>query len=355
MSKYWSELAKRLTPYTPGEQPQDKKYIKLNTNENPYPPSPRVIEAIKNFDGDLLKLYPDPAGNMLCNTIAQYYNLKKEQIFVGNGSDEVLAFTFMAFFDPDKPILFPDITYSFYPVYSSIFDIEYQLVELDSDFNIPIEEFNSENGGIIFPNPNAPTGKYLPLDAVKEILDNNPNQVVVIDEAYIDFGGESAVSLIPNYPNLLVIQTLSKSRSLAGLRVGFAMGQEELIEGLNRIKNSINSYTLDKIALIGAVEAFNDQQYFLKNVERVIATRESVVARLKELGFNVLDSKGNFLFISHPTLPASTLYSLLKERGILVRHFAKPRIDNFLRVSIGTDEEMDRFIKSLLRLLVQIN
>lgn len=351
MSKYWSDLARRLIPYTHGEQPQDKKYIKLNTNENPYPPSPRVIEAIKNFDGDLLKLYPDPAGNMLCNTIAQYYNLKKEQIFVGNGSDEVLAFTFMAFFDPGKPILFPDITYSFYPVYSSIFNIEYQSVELDSDFNIPIEEFNRENGGIIFPNPNAPTGKYLPLDAVIEILDNNPNQVVVIDEAYIDFGGESAANLIPNYPNLLVIQTLSKSRSLAGLRVGFAMGQEELIEGLNRIKNSINSYTLDQVAMIGAVEAFNDQQYFLKNVKRVIATRESVTVRLKELGFNVLDSKGNFLFISHSIIPASMFYSLLKERGILVRHFAKPRIDNFLRVSIGTDEEMNSFLKSLREII----
>jgi len=351
MSKYWSELAKKLIPYVPGEQPQGKKYIKLNTNENPYPPSPRVIDAIKKVDSELLKLYPDPTGNQLSTTIARYYSLKKEQIYVGNGSDEVLAFTFMAFFDPDKPILFPDITYSFYSVYSSIFKIEYQLVELDSDFNIPINKFNRENGGIIFPNPNAPTGKYLPLDAIKEILDNNSNQVVVIDEAYIDFGGESAACLIPEYPNLLVIQTLSKSRSLAGLRVGFAMGQEELIEGLNRIKNSINSYTLDRLALIGAEEAFNDQHYFLKSVERVITTRESVAVQLKELGFKVLDSKGNFLFINHPSLPAIELYTQLKERGILVRHFPKPRIDNFLRVSIGTDDEMASFIERIIEII----
>lgn len=351
MSKYWSELTRRLTPYIPGEQPLDKKYIKLNTNENPYPPSPRVVEAIKNFDSEVLKLYPDPAGNMLCNTIAQYYNLKKEQVFVGNGSDEVLAFTFMAFFDPDKPILFPDITYSFYQVYSNLFNIEYRFVELDSEFNIPVKELSRENGGIIFPNPNAPTGKYLPLEVIKEILDNNPNQVVVIDEAYIDFGGESAASLIPNYPNLLVIQTLSKSRSLAGLRVGFAMGQEELIEGLNRIKNSINSYTLDRLALIGAVEAFNDQQYFLENIKKVIVTRESVAARLKDLEFKVIDSMGNFLFISHSSIPAIELYRQLKEKGILVRHFAKPRIDNFLRVTIGTDEEMDSLMKSMSEII----
>lgn len=347
MSKYWSEAIRNIEPYIPGEQPMDKKYIKLNTNENPYPPSARVIEAIKQASNESLRLYPDPDCNELREAIAKYYKIKKEEVFIGNGSDELLAFSFLAFFSPDNPILFPDITYSFYPVFSALFNIDYKLVPLDEKFAIPLEMFFEQNGGIIFPNPNAPTGRYLALDAIEKILRNNINRVVIIDEAYIDFGGESAVGFIQRYPNLLILQTLSKSRSLAGLRVGFALGHEKLIEGLNRVKNSINSYTLDRIALIGAREAFNDDTYFQETRSKVISTRENVSKKLKELGFNVITSKANFIFISHPIWHATNLYQQLREKYIFVRYFKKPRIDNYLRVSIGTDEEMKYFLKAI--------
>ncbi|MFW5992270.1 MAG: histidinol-phosphate transaminase [Halanaerobiaceae bacterium] len=345
MSIYWSKLTKKVVPYVPGEQPKDKKYVKLNTNENPYPPSPRVIRAIRQAANENLKLYPDPTCEELKVTIADYYNVEQNQVFIGNGSDEVLAFSFMAFFDSD--IIFPVITYSFYPVYANLFNINYRTVPLNEDFSIPVEELSTVNGGVIFPNPNAPTGKYLSLEKIKEILDRNTEQVVIIDEAYIDFGGESAVGLIDKYPNLLVVQTLSKSRALAGLRIGYAFGQQHLIEGLDRIKNSFNSYTLDRIALAGAKEAIKDEEYFLKIRTKVINTREQVSEELRRIGFKVVDSKTNFLFISHPEVQAEDLFYQLKQKGILVRYFNKSGIDNYLRVSIGKDKDMDLFLQTL--------
>ena len=351
MSKYWSEITKEIKPYVPGEQPKDKTYIKLNTNENPYPPSERVIEAIKNTANEKLKLYPEPTVEKLRDTIGEYYSLKNTQVFVGNGSDEVLAFAFMAFFNPGETIIFPDITYSFYPVYANLFKINYNLISLNNDFSIPIESFSEKNSGIIFPNPNAPTGKYIDIKYIEEILKQNIDKVVIIDEAYIDFGGISSSKLINKYPNLLVIQTLSKSRSLAGLRVGFALGHEDLIEGLNRIKNSINSYTIDTLALYGAIEAIKDEGYFEETRTKIINTRERISNELKNMGFNVIESKANFVFISHSSVNAEELLIKLKEKGILVRYFSSPRIDNFLRVSIGTDKEMDAFIKGVKEIL----
>ncbi|WEK55997.1 MAG: histidinol-phosphate transaminase [Candidatus Cohnella colombiensis] len=351
MSKYWSNLTANLQPYIPGEQPKDQKYIKLNTNENPYPPSPRVIEAIKQAANDDLRLYPDPTCQQLCDTIAQYYGLRSNQVFVGNGSDEILAFVFPAFFNPSQKILFPDITYSFYPVYAQLYGQTYETVAVDEAFNIHAEHYCVPNGGIVIPNPNAPTAEYMTLPALRTILDANRDQVVVVDEAYIDFGGQSAITYINEYPNLLVVQTLSKSRSLAGLRVGMAYGHEDLIEGLNRIKNSFNSYTLDRLALAGAIAAFEDEAYFEETTAKVIATREWSVNHLRELGFHVIESKANFVFASHPQALAADLFKQLKEKGILVRYFNKPRIDQFLRISIGTDEEMEALISALHSLL----
>lgn len=351
MSKFWSKVACRLEPYVPGEQPKDKTYVKLNTNENPYPPSPQVLEAMKQAVNENLRLYPTPTCDELRACIAQYHALSKEQVFVGNGSDELLAFVFLAFFNPGSPILFPDITYSFYPVYATLFQIDYELVPLDEDFSLPIEPFFAQNGGVIFPNPNAPTGKYIALPAIEAILRKNTEQVVVVDEAYIDFGGESAVKLINKYPNLLVVQTLSKSRGLAGLRVGFAMGHEALIEGLNRVKNSINSYTLDRVALAGAMASFKDEEYFQAVRRKVITTREKTITSLKELGFMVIPSQANFIFISHRSNSAGNLYQQLREQGILVRYFNKPRISNFLRVSIGSDEEMASLLQTLAKII----
>lgn len=355
MSKYWSEITKKIMPYTPGEQPKDKKYVKLNTNECPYPPSPKVIDAIKTAANENLRLYPDPNCDDLRDTIAEYYGLEKNQVFVGNGSDEVLAFSFMAFFNPGGPILFPDITYSFYPVYAGLFNIDFEVVYLDEEFNVPIDKFYKNNGGIVISNPNAPTAKFMSVESTKHILNRNLESVVIIDEAYVDFGGESAISLINEYPNLLVIQTLSKSRSLAGLRVGFALGQKELIDGLDRIKNSFNSYTLDRLALIGAIEAIKDEEYFEETRLKIIETREKVSAKLIEMGFRVTDSKANFVFISHTIVHASILFKELREKGILVRYFNKPRIDNYLRVSIGTDEEMNCFLKAVNEIIKAYN
>lgn len=347
VSKFWSRIARDIEPYVPGEQPRERKYIKLNTNENPYPPSPKVLEAIKQAADESLRLYPDPCCNDLRQTAADYFGLKKEQVFVGNGSDEVLAFSFMAFFDPGKPILFPDITYSFYPVYSQLFNLDYRLIPLNEGFEIPVEQFYEQNGGVIIPNPNAPTSNFLELEAIKEIIEHNSESVVIIDEAYIDFGGESAVKLINEFSNLLVIHTLSKSRSLAGLRVGFAMGQKELIEGLERIKDSINSYTLDRLALAGAKEAILDEEYFQQTRKKIMITRERITEALRNKGFQVIDSRANFIFVAHPAFPGKYLFEQLREKGILVRYFNKPRIDNFLRVSIGTDGEMDIFLKEI--------
>lgn len=347
MSKYWSNKVKSLKPYVPGEQPKDKKYIKLNTNENPYAPSPKVMQAIKEAANSDLKLYPDPEVDSLRVTIASYYGLTKDEIFIGNGSDEVLGFSFMAFFNPGEPILFPDISYSFYKVYANLFDIDYNLVSLDEDFNIPIDKFLEKNGGIVIANPNAPTGKYIELEKLEKLIKNNLDSVVIIDEAYVDFGGESSVKLIKDYPNLLVVQTLSKSRSLAGLRVGFAMGNKELITALNMVKNSINSYTIDRLALVGARAAFEDKNYFEDTRKKVIKTREKTVGDLKKIGFKVIDSKANLIFISHPKIYAEVLFKELRDNGILVRYFKDERIDNYLRVSIGTDDEMDKFVETL--------
>lgn len=351
MSKFWSETVKKIEPYVPGEQPRDRKYIKINTNENPYPPSPKVIEAIRKAADDRLKLYPDPTCDVLKGALAQYYGVEKEQVFVGNGSDEILAFSFQAFFNPGNPILFPEITYTFYPVYAKLFNISCREVPMNADLSIRTEMFSEKNGGVIFPNPNAPTGMYLSPEEIKGILHKNSEHVVIIDEAYVDFGGESAVRFIQEYPNLLVVKTMSKSRALAGMRVGYALGSKELIEGLERIKNSFNSYTLDTLALVGATEAIRDIDYFEETRAKVIKTRQRVTEGLRELGFTVAESAANFVFAAHESYPAQSLFEKLKEMGILVRYFKKPKIENYLRISIGTDEEMDTFLETVEKII----
>ncbi|MFF2092509.1 histidinol-phosphate transaminase [Paenibacillus sp. NPDC058174] len=347
MSKFWSPLAASLVPYVPGEQPKDKKYIKLNTNENPYPPSPNVLEAIKAAANEDLRLYPDPTCGELSSVVADYFGLKPSQVFLGNGSDEVLSFAFAAFFNPAKPVLFADITYSFYKVYAEFYGLKADLIPLDEQLRMPLDLFNRENGGIVIPNPNAPTAMLIPVDEFRALLEQNADQVVIIDEAYIDFGGESVAKLVNEYPNVLVVQTLSKSRSLAGLRVGWALGSEELIDGLNRVKNSFNSYTIDRLALAGAIAAIQDEAYFQETAAKVNATRDAVAAELESIGFEVTDSKANFVFISHPTVDAEAIFLQLREQGILVRYFKQPRIDRYLRVTIGTDEEMEAFLQAV--------
>jgi histidinol-phosphate aminotransferase len=321
--------------------------VKLNTNENPFGPSPKVIEAIQAELNDGLRLYPDPEGESLRETIAAYHKITPEQVFLGNGSDEVLAHIFFGLFQHGEPILFPDITYSFYPVYCGLYNIESRKVPLTESFEINPQDFKQPNGGVIFPNPNAPTGRYLELQHVEEILVANPDRVVVVDEAYIDFGGESAITLVDKYPNLLVSQTLSKARSLAGLRVGFAVGHPDLIEALNRVKNSFNSYPLDRLALAGAKAAYEDEAWFRKCCDGVISERERVAAALEELGFEVLPSKANFIFARHKEQPGEVLAKSLREQGIIVRHFNKPRISEFLRITIGTVDQNDALIAGL--------
>lgn len=347
MSKFWSPLVNDLVPYVPGEQPKMANLVKLNTNENPFGPSPKVVEAIKAELNDNLRLYPDPEGESLRQTIASYHSLKPEQIFLGNGSDEVLAHIFYGLFQHGEPILFPDITYSFYPVYCGLYNIEGIKVPLTDSFEINPEDYKQANGGVIFPNPNAPTGRYLGLEHVEEILRANPDRVVVVDEAYIDFGGESAITLVDDYPNLLVCQTLSKARSLAGLRVGFAVGHPDLIEALNRVKNSFNSYPLDRLALAGAQAAYEDEAWFQKCCDGVISERERLTKALTELDFEVLPSKANFVLARHKTKSGESLAQGLREQGIIVRHFNKPRIEQFLRITIGTPEQNDALIKGL--------
>ncbi len=351
MSRFWSESIKNIQPYTPGEQPKDKKYIKLNTNENPYPPSPKVVEAIRNAAGDGLKLYPDPTCSNLRDAIAELFGLVRGQVFAGNGSDEILAFAWKAFFEGKGEVLFPDITYSFYPVYSALFGVIYRTVPLKDDFTVPTEAFFNSDAGAVIANPNAPTGICLGIGEVERILENNPDKVVILDEAYVDFGGESAARLINKYENLLVIRTLSKSFSLAGLRIGFALGQRPLIEGLERVRDSFNSYTLDTLALAGAKAAIEDAAYYRETAGMIMRTRDSFVQKLRELGFSVLDSKANFVFACHSNVPAAELFNKLRDSGILVRYFDKPRIKNFLRISIGTDEQMDR-LNDILKKLV---
>ncbi|OBY88573.1 MULTISPECIES: histidinol-phosphate transaminase [unclassified Pseudomonas] len=347
MSKFWSPFVKELVPYVPGEQPKLAKLVKLNTNENPYGPSPKVVAAIQAELNDTLRLYPDPNADRLKQTIAEYHGVKTSQVFVGNGSDEVLAHAFHALFQHGKPLLFPDVTYSFYPVYCGLYGIESEALPLDEQFQIRVEDYARPNGGIIFPNPNAPTGCLLPLEAIERLLQASPDSVVLVDEAYVDFGGETAISLVNRYPNLLVAQTLSKSRSLAGLRVGFAVGHEDLIEALERVKNSFNSYPLDRLALAGAVASFEDQAYFEQTCNAVIHSREKLVAELKTLGFDVLPSAANFIFARHPQRDGAELAAALREEGVIVRHFKQQRINQFLRISIGTEEQNQALIEAL--------
>ena len=351
MSKFWSPFVKDLVPYVPGEQPKLSKLVKLNTNENPYGPSPRALAAMQAELTDDLRLYPDPNGERLKLAVADYYDVQPTQVFVGNGSDEVLAHAFNGLFQHGWPLLFPDISYSFYPVYCGLYGIPYETVALDEHYQVRVEDYARPNGGIVFPNPNAPTGCLLALEAVERLLQANPDSVVLVDEAYIDFGGVSAISLVNRYPNLLVTQTLSKSRSLAGLRVGLAVGHVDLIEALERIKNSFNSYPLDRIALAGATAAFEDQPYFHKTCQQVIASREYVVAGLERLGFEVLPSAANFVFARHPQRDAAKLAVGLREQSVIVRHFKLARIDQFLRISIGSEAQNQALLDALGKIL----
>ncbi len=340
-------MAKRTAPYVPGEQIHEPDILKLNTNENPYPPSPNVIDAIQQEVGRSLRLYPSPTVDSLRHAIANTYELSKENVFVGNGSDEVLAFSFMAFFEEHKVIRFPAITYSFYPVYAKLFNIPYEEVSLQEDFSMNPEAFFQSKGGVIFPNPNAPTSLYVSLDDIAEIVQQNEDQVVIIDEAYIDFASESAVSLVNKYDNVLIVQTMSKSRSLAGLRVGFALGHPDLIEALIRIKDSINSYTMDRLAIAGATAAIKDTTYFQETTRKIIETRQWVMKEMKKRGFHTLASQANFIFASHPTEKAQDIYEKLKQEGVLVRHFQKQGIQNYLRITIGKDDDMKKFFTKL--------
>lgn len=339
MSRFWSAFVHNLQPYVPGEQPKMANLVKLNTNENPYGPSPKVLEAIQMGVSDRLRLYPDPTSHELKQTIADYYKVNTANVFVGNGSDEVLGHIFHALFQHEPPLLFPDITYSFYPVYCQLYKIDYQTVPLTADFQIDINDYLRDNGGIIFPNPNAPTGCVLSVDEIERLLQHNQDSVVVVDEAYIDFGGETAIPLTQKYPNLLVTQTLSKSRSLAGMRIGFAVGHADLVEALVRVKDSFNSYPLDSLAEAAAVAAFRDRTYFKDTCNKVIQNRDKVTQGLQELGFEVLPSAANFVFTRHPEHDAADLAAGLRKEGVIVRHFNKRRIDQFLRITIGTPSE----------------
>ncbi|KAA0692516.1 histidinol-phosphate transaminase [Halopseudomonas laoshanensis] len=351
MSRFWSPFVKDLVPYVPGEQPKLDNLVKLNTNENPFGPSPKVLEAIAAVTDASLRLYPAPNADSLKATIAEYYRVQPSQVFVGNGSDEVLAHVFHGLFQHGKPLLFPDISYSFYPVYCGLYGIAPKTLPLADDFTINIADYAQPNGGIIFPNPNAPTGIALTLAQIEQIVQASPDSVVVVDEAYVDFGAETAITLVDRYPNLLVTQSLSKSRSLAGLRVGLAVGHADLIEALERIKNSFNSYPLDRLALAGAEAAFRDQAYFDSTRNAVIQSRDEMAAKLEALGFEVLPSAANFLFVRHAQKDAAQLAQGLREQRVIVRHFAKPRIEQFLRITIGTPEQNAKLIDALQTLL----
>ena len=355
MSRYWSAVVHGLTPYVPGEQPRIENLVKLNTNEHPFGPSPRALEAIRAATSDALRLYPDPNADALKAALARRYGLQPSQIFVGNGSDEVLAHAFMALLKHDRALWFPDITYSFYPVYCGLYGVDHRMIPLAADYSIRVEDYlprgDDGAGAIIFPNPNAPTGRILALADVERIVAANPEAVVLIDEAYVDFGGDSAIALVDRYPNLLVTHTFSKSRALAGLRVGFAAGHTSLIEALERVKNSFNSYPLDRLAIAGAVASVEDEDYFKEGCRKVVATREVLVGRMAALGFEVLPSKANFIFARHPQREGAELAAELRKRAIIVRHFKAPRIDQFLRITIGTDEQCAILVDALREIL----
>ena len=346
----WESNVRKVVPYVPGEQPTGK-VIKLNTNENPYPPAPGVEALLKSFDVSILKKYPEADCHTLANALAEKYNVKPSQVFVGVGSDDVLAMAFLTFFNSDKSILFPDITYSFYDVWASLFKIPYEQIPLDDEFRIIPEDYAKENGGVVIANPNAPTGVFMGLDGIRKILDANRDVVCIVDEAYVDFGAESALSLLDEYDNLLVIQTFSKSRSMAGLRIGYAIGSEKMISYLQDVKYSYNSYTMNSITLEIGAEAVRDDAYFRATCEKVIATRERLKVQLRELGFEFQDSKTNFIFAKHASVPAEHIFKELKSRNIYVRYWNKPRISEYLRISVGTDEECDTLVANLKEIL----
>ncbi len=347
MSRFWSPIVQKLEPYTPGEQPNRQPIIKLNTNENPWGPSPRALEAIVAASNDTLRLYPDPTASYFRKGVAASLNLTSDHIFAGNGSDEVLAHAFHAFFSGKEAVLFPEITYAFYPTYCKLYSIEHRLIALEDNFHINPDDFRGPCGGIVIANPNAPTGLTMPLDDIEAILKANPDVVVLVDEAYVDFGGKSAVQLVPHYDNLLIVQTFSKSRSLAGVRVGFAVGQPHLIEGLHRVKDSFNSYPLGRLSLAAGLAAWKDTGWFEKTRDLIIADRETLSAKLRALDFAVLPSSANFIFVSHASIPAEQLHAELRKRGILVRHFKAGQIDNWLRISIGTTQECEALVQAL--------
>lgn len=343
----WENNIRRVEPYVPGEQPKENDIIKVNTNENPYPPCPGIRQVLDSFDIGKMRLYPDTNADVLVSELAKKYDLDKSQIFVGVGSDDVISMAFMTFFNSDKPILFPDITYSFYDVWAEVHRIPYKRISLDNNFRINPNDYKSENGGIIFPNPNAPTGVLESVEMIEDIIKANPNSIVMIDEAYIDFGGESCLKLIDKYENLLVIQTFSKSRSMAGMRIGFAMGNSKLIKYLNDVKFSVNSYTMNQLSQICGAESVRDEKYFKNTVELIINTREKTKTALAELGFEFTDSKSNFLFVKHNSVKAKYIFEELKKKKIYVRYWNKPRIDNYLRITVGTPEEMSKLISAL--------
>lgn len=351
MSHFWSAVVHGLTPYVPGEQPKVAGLVKLNTNENPYGPSPKVLEALQAEVGDSLRLYPDPNAESVKDAVAAYYGITPGQVFVGNGSDEVLAHAFLGLLKHEQPLLFPDISYSFYPVYCGLYGITFETVPLTAALAIELKDYARPNGGIIFPNPNAPTGRLLPLAAIEELLASNRESVVVVDEAYVDFGGESAIALVDRHPQLLVIQTLSKSRSLAGLRVGFAVGHPRLIEALERVKNSFNSYPLGRLAIRGAVAAMEDRHYFDRTRQMIMRTREELARNLRGFGFEVLPSAANFVFARHPAWDAAQLAARLREKAIIVRHFRQERIEQFLRITVGTDDQCAALCRALAQIL----
>ncbi len=348
--KVWEKNIRKVVPYVPGEQPKKEKMIKLNTNENPYPPSKKVMEALRQVD--LLRLYPDPAASDLVHAIAKYNGLEDNQVFVGVGSDDVLAMSFLTFFNSDRPIVFPDITYSFYDVWAELFQIPYKTRPLDANLEIQVEDYRETNGGVIFPNPNAPTGVFMELDKVEEIIQMNEDVIVIIDEAYIDFGGISAKSLLEKYENLLVVQTFSKSRSMAGMRIGYAMGNPSLIKALNDVKYSFNSYTMNRPSILAGVASIEDDVYFRQMNEKIIETREWFKGEMRELGFAFPDSKANFIFATHPKKKARDIFLAARERDIYVRYFDKPNLDNYLRITIGTREEMEVFLTFLREYLM---
>ena len=351
MKKHWSQRIRDMIPYVPGEQPRDRQFIKLNTNENPYPPSPKALEALRAAAGDSLRLYPDPECTELRAAIAAAHGLSPEQVFPGNGSDEVLAFCFQAFFDPDRPVRFADITYTFYAVYASYFGLTPELVPLAEDFTLPVADFLAPGcGGVVLANPNAPTGLAVGLADIRRILEAHRDQVVLVDEAYIDFGGASADVLVPEYDNLVVVRTLSKGHALAGLRVGYALAQPDLIAALKCVRDSINSYTVDRAAQAAAAASLRDAAYFQERTAQVVRTRQRTALALRDMGFAVTDSQANFLFVHHPQVPAKTLLDGLRERGILVRWFDRPRIRDYLRITVGTDGEMDALTAALKEL-----